>query len=223
MVENVISYYEPPIPPTATLGRHRFWANFPIPPMTDALAGPYISNVRIRPPIIKGGRHGSRPFNLEVAQKAYGMKPVSGTLKQQGQWLRNCLDPRIGRHLLDHARNRGPNPVSLLDFLDETSLDTSANEPSGPAGSGQVGGRPGQYPTPYPRAPRPGGDIGVPKTPGRGKWRPRARRAASYSPGPPLPAVGAARTTAPTCRPYSNYSSPAGTGKPAPPGPGMNN
>lgn len=80
VVENVKPYYTPLIPPTAVIGRHLFWANFPITPMDfkDGLT----NNER--------GMHDKGVFDL----RSFKMK------HRKDQIIRNCVAPEIGLHVL---------------------------------------------------------------------------------------------------------------------------
>ena len=76
VVENVVSYYKPLIPPQE-VARHYFWANFIIPPMKKETRGHMLSNKELMK--IKG---------FEVNDK---------------KLLRNCTEPELGKHILDKA------------------------------------------------------------------------------------------------------------------------
>ncbi|MCL1801515.1 MAG: DNA cytosine methyltransferase [Promicromonosporaceae bacterium] len=137
VVENVRPYYELPIPPTATLHRHNYWANFHI-PQISRLRTTYISNswggkggwsspaistggqrkANLRAPaILEGTAKDRAKFNLADAIDAYGITPKTGSKSQQGQWLRNAVHPQIGRHILDAAMNRAAIDQNLLDWI----------------------------------------------------------------------------------------------------------
>lgn len=82
VVENVKPYYKPLIEPTAKIGRHYFWSNFEITP---------------------------KEFNVEKIRKAqipqlqefHGVDLSKYKLKNKRQILRNCVDGRVGKHILD--------------------------------------------------------------------------------------------------------------------------
>jgi DNA (cytosine-5)-methyltransferase 1 len=93
VVENVKPYYEPLIKPTAILGRHYFWANFPI------------SQFEIK-----------SPPNFIQDDTAAGCQRLKDWLGIQyegniyykdnhspGQVLRNCVHPELGLHILNCA------------------------------------------------------------------------------------------------------------------------
>lgn len=76
-VENVISYYEYFIPPTAEIGRHYLWANFKIP-----------------------------KIELPKAEVGTMMKQYAGTKKHAHSKKlvdRNCVNANLGLHILNRA------------------------------------------------------------------------------------------------------------------------
>jgi len=130
VVENVIPYYEAPLPPTArNLDRHYYWANFHIPPLDKPIT---------KPSIIKGGTRTADAFNLEEAKFIYGIHPPFGNVKQQGQWLRNCIHPQIGRHIFNASQTRQQQlalieltvtkPSSVLDLLGCPAIQSSSSD-----------------------------------------------------------------------------------------------
>ncbi|UUW08636.1 DNA cytosine methyltransferase [Flavobacterium plurextorum] len=86
-VENVRPYYKPLIEPDAEVHRHLFWSNFDIPILDKSSA------VKIR--------HAQIP-DLE---KAFGFNLQDFKIKNKRQVLRNCVDPELGFHVLQSARN----------------------------------------------------------------------------------------------------------------------
>jgi len=80
-IENVIPYYDPLIKPTVELGRHYFWSNFPIEIKE-------FTNIDV-----------SRSTQEELAKDLDMPIPRHNARKL----LRNCLKPRIGKHILDSA------------------------------------------------------------------------------------------------------------------------
>ena len=78
-VENVIPYYEPLIKPSIELGRHLFWSNFTI-------SYEKFTNIDV-----------SRS-NQEELSKDLGM-PIPRY--DSRKLLRNCLNPKIAKHILD--------------------------------------------------------------------------------------------------------------------------
>jgi DNA (cytosine-5)-methyltransferase 1 len=81
-VENVKPYYNYLIEPTVTLMRHPFWSNFEIP---------------------------EREFEKDNIRKAqipqlsakYGYDLSGYKLPNKRQVLRNCVEPEIGKYILD--------------------------------------------------------------------------------------------------------------------------
>jgi DNA (cytosine-5)-methyltransferase 1 len=88
-VENVISYYEPLIPPVQ-FGSHYFWTNFYFPDM--GLKNLY------------RGVGGPRKIPLkELADmKGYDLKDLEG-LRNKELALRDITEPELGKHILDWA------------------------------------------------------------------------------------------------------------------------
>jgi len=81
VVENVKPYYEPLIPPTAQLGRHRIWANFDIPKadFNDGLT----HNER--------GTHHKGYFDLSKYKLTH----------RKDQIIRNSVYPEIGKYIIN--------------------------------------------------------------------------------------------------------------------------
>jgi DNA (cytosine-5)-methyltransferase 1 len=102
VVENVVPYYEPLIPPTVQLQRHPIWANFNIPQRDFAAKG-----IRTRSKL-------SDFANVGVDLSASG-------IKNKRQVFRNMVDPELGKHILDAAVGAlRPATVDggLLDLLE---------------------------------------------------------------------------------------------------------
>lgn len=85
VVENVIPYYEPLIPPSAKLGRHLFWANF------------RIEKIEVKDADINQlGTLGLQKFhNYDLT--GYSMQ------SRKDDPLRNCVAAETGLHILDCA------------------------------------------------------------------------------------------------------------------------
>jgi len=91
-VENVVSYYDPLIPPQLS-GRHYFWANFRIPKDQE--------HVKIgRMAKLKNGQHGDGRHKLDGI--GIDLSKYSGIQKEK--LLRNCVSPEIGNCILNCAR-----------------------------------------------------------------------------------------------------------------------
>ena len=89
VVENVQSYYEPLIKPQL-VGRHYIWSNYHIPPYDNAGPGAW-----------------SNP-SVEVFEEHLGfdLSGVTFDGARKDQVLRNCVDPELGKHILDAATNQ---------------------------------------------------------------------------------------------------------------------
>lgn len=87
-VENVLPYYQPLIHPQAELGRHLIWSNFPI----SALGG--TEEKAVNRVLINKGRYGFDVSHLTFEDR-------------KDQLLRNCVDPKIGLHVLKCAQGVG--------------------------------------------------------------------------------------------------------------------
>ena len=83
VIENVIPYYEYLIKPTFIIGRHPFWSNFNVTHLE-------VKNIDV-----------ARSSNEELAEYLGMPMPRIKT----GQLLRNCVEPKTGKHILDCAIN----------------------------------------------------------------------------------------------------------------------
>jgi len=99
VVENVKPYYDPPIPPTATLGRHLFWSNYVIPQFhaTDA--------------DIKNGTRGEWEALHGISLEGYKFQDRTDKL------LRNCVHPDLGLHVFESATQVNPSTINQLALL----------------------------------------------------------------------------------------------------------
>jgi len=82
IVENVKPYYPPLIEPTFTLERHLFWGNIEVP-------GKVFEKDSIR------------TSQIPQLQKKYGYDLSRYKLKNKRQILRNCVEPKIGKYILE--------------------------------------------------------------------------------------------------------------------------
>ena len=94
-IENVISYYDPLIPPRQS-GRHYFWTNFNI---ANIDYGVQIGTLM----------HGTRKRIIREAQipelmSLHGFDLSKIKIPNKRQILRNCVFPELGLHILDCAR-----------------------------------------------------------------------------------------------------------------------
>jgi len=87
VVENVVSYYEPLIKPQK-IARHYLWANFAIPSIDLPAAG-----------IRNKNKIGDWEKELGISLDGY-------KIPNKRQVLRNCVDPRLGKHVLAQALRR---------------------------------------------------------------------------------------------------------------------
>ena len=99
-VENVKSYYEPLIRPQE-IGRHYFWANFYIRPIA-------IDYIQIGTMNRQASKTAQRKAIIREAQipeltDLHGLDLTGIKLKNKRQVLRNCVLPKIGKHILDCA------------------------------------------------------------------------------------------------------------------------
>ena len=86
VVENVISYYQPLLP-ALEIGRHYLWSNFFITPLEHEK-----SNINM------GTRATwEKQLGLSLADKKVGQR--------KDQILRNAVEPKLGKHILDCAIN----------------------------------------------------------------------------------------------------------------------
>lgn len=94
VVENVKPYYTPLIPPTAVIGRHYFWSNFPIEATDVARPAGFINKGTI-----KDKFELMDWLDIHFEEKLYYANnhcPV--------QVLRNCVHPLLGKQILDCYR-----------------------------------------------------------------------------------------------------------------------
>jgi DNA (cytosine-5)-methyltransferase 1 len=83
VIENVIPYYEYLIKPSFIIGRHPFWSNFNVTHLD-------VKNIDV-----------ARSSNEELSE--YLGMPIPRI--KAGQLLRNCVEPKTGKHILDCAIN----------------------------------------------------------------------------------------------------------------------
>jgi len=96
-VENVVSYYQPLYTPQKR-GRHYLWSNFEI--------DPYEKDDSIG---IHNGWKGKdyHKFDAEKHENKmmFDMSKYDITKTKRDQVLKNCLDPRLGKHILNCSKN----------------------------------------------------------------------------------------------------------------------
>jgi DNA (cytosine-5)-methyltransferase 1 len=100
VVENTVPYYEPLIPGTI-LGGHIWWSNFSI---SD----------------FKHGNRNHRGGTVESLQKRKGFNLDEYPIHEKRKILRNCVEPEVGRHILDCARLGQDYQVATLPLFEQT-------------------------------------------------------------------------------------------------------
>ena len=99
VVENVKPYYQPIIPPSATLGRHLFWSNYVIPAYHAIDAD------------IKNGTRGEWEALHGISLEGYKFQDRTDKL------LRNCVHPDLGLHVFESASQVNPSTIDQLSLL----------------------------------------------------------------------------------------------------------
>jgi len=84
VVENVKPYYKPLIEPSFILDRHYFWSNF-----------------QVKEKSFK--KDNIRKAQIPQLQEKYGFDLSKYNLKNKRQVLRNCVEPKIGLYIINHA------------------------------------------------------------------------------------------------------------------------
>lgn len=95
-VENVMAYYQPLLPP-CVIGRHWYWTNFYVP--TDF----YVEPSHIAQESKKYSKSPVRVFKVEDYEKLYGYDLSIYKIRDKRLLLRNCVEPEVGKHILDWA------------------------------------------------------------------------------------------------------------------------
>lgn len=90
VVENVVSYYDPLILPSATINRHYFWSNFEI-PLTD---------IKHKTKGLFNGRGNEVKKFQDVLGIDLSNSYLPGINKKR-QVLRNCVQPEIGKYIFE--------------------------------------------------------------------------------------------------------------------------
>ena len=93
VIENVKPYYKPVIEPTATLGRHLFWANFEI---TDCEIKQPKNFINLG--TVAGSEQLKEWLGIHYKGNLYYEKNHDPC-----QVLRNCVHPKLGLHVLNNA------------------------------------------------------------------------------------------------------------------------
>jgi len=86
VIENVRSYYKPLIPPSAIIGRHAFWSNFPIKSKYYKAKSPVIAR-------------------MKGSDSHYGFVLRKGDVKdvRRKTVLRNLVNPEIAKYIFNEA------------------------------------------------------------------------------------------------------------------------
>ena len=95
VIENVKSYYDPLIPPQVS-GRHYFWSNFKIPHLESRIKISRMCGDKDKLGITQGVIR-----KKEMSKLGFDLDKYSYPAKEK--LLRNCVDPLIGRAILDRA------------------------------------------------------------------------------------------------------------------------
>jgi len=101
IVENVVPYYEPLIPPTKKLHRHLYWSNFPI------------GNFEVTD---------NRKHNdIRGYGETYGFSVKDSEIADKRKALRNMVDPDLGLYILNCAlgvqQKQNVQQVSIFDAV----------------------------------------------------------------------------------------------------------
>jgi len=96
VIENVKPYYEPLIRPSFEMQRHYFWANFFVPPKEFEK-----SDIR---------------HKNKISDFAGSDIVASSKIKNKRQVLRNCVNPWVGKHILESALNSINKPQESWTF-----------------------------------------------------------------------------------------------------------
>jgi DNA (cytosine-5)-methyltransferase 1 len=94
VVENVQAYYKPLIEPQP-LGRHWYWANFRIENIP-------VKSLGLCATITKAGKQLRRKTMVEL-QAALGIDLSGYDIRNKSLLLRNCVEPEVGKYILDQA------------------------------------------------------------------------------------------------------------------------
>ena len=98
VIENVIPYYNPLIPPTAEIGRHLFWCNFNLKSFSVETEH-----------VIK---------HIHGGETVYGFN-VNGRSVDKRKVLRNMVNPKVGEYILNAVRNYTP-PIQTGLFAEDS-------------------------------------------------------------------------------------------------------
>lgn len=102
VIENVSPYYQPLVPATKKLHRHLYWSNFPI--------GYFEVDKKKR-------THNK----IKASSTVYGFNVKGSNIKDKRKALRNMVDPKLGKYILNCAagiiEKQNINQVDLFDLI----------------------------------------------------------------------------------------------------------
>jgi DNA (cytosine-5)-methyltransferase 1 len=104
VIENVVPYYEPPIKPTARLGRHLFWANFEI---AEDFEMEQLKNF-INKTTVTGSKELKKWLGIHYEGNLY----YEGN-HDPSQVLKNCVHPKLGLYVFKCLEKN----ISVLEFF----------------------------------------------------------------------------------------------------------
>lgn len=103
VIENVVPYYKPLITPTNKIGRHFFWSNI---------------TLQKKDGFKQFFKHGGGTKDTSLEDLCNFHKVDYDEFKNISnikQYLRNCVDPEVGRYILDSIENK--KQLSMEEFL----------------------------------------------------------------------------------------------------------
>lgn len=108
LVENVKPYYEDHIRPNFILGRHYFWSNIPIPNEGFKFSKTTVLNAK------SSYRRSNQEYYQDLCDLHLIDKKLIDFLRDKrwpnhdlkGQVLRNCLEPKIGKYILESIKKQ---------------------------------------------------------------------------------------------------------------------
>ena len=95
VVENVVPYYDPLIDPSVILDRHAFWSNFDVGSIEQEYNN---DSFNVKESEFDAKSHAKRyGFDYDIVPDIDGYP--------RNKILRNCVDPKLGKHILESALN----------------------------------------------------------------------------------------------------------------------
>lgn len=104
VVENVVPYYEPLITPTAKIGRHIFWSNFPISPF----------EIQTPKNFTKLANMEGKKVMMDWLGIHFEKNIYYGGNHCPVQILRNAVHPKLGKHVFDCAFKEPVHQLKLI-------------------------------------------------------------------------------------------------------------